>query len=231
MWRDEPPQPPASAAAPASREAAPAAKRPERMSGSAVLWVALAIFAQESVWNFYDAQVPAQLRHFVSSATVIGLIMGLDTGLGVIIQPWMGLTSDRLALRRTGRWPIVVAGACVAAVPFALIPWATSLPMLMLCIFAFGLTANSFKGVTETLVSDYVAPQQRGKAQGFIKAGVSLTIIVSALISLLVVDHQPQGRLRHPADPDDRHGGPLLPLPGPPPPHGAAPREHRHRPG
>ncbi|MFF1475768.1 MFS transporter [Streptomyces mirabilis] len=159
------------------------------MSGSAVLWVALAIFAQESVWNFYDAQVPAQLRHFVSSATVIGLIMGLDTGLGVIIQPWMGLISDRLALRRTGRWPIVVAGACVAAVPFALIPWATSLPMLMLCIFAFGLTANSFKGVTETLVSDYVAPQQRGKAQGFIKAGVSLTIIVSALISLLVVDH------------------------------------------
>ncbi|MFE2519915.1 MFS transporter [Streptomyces mirabilis] len=115
--------------------------------------------------------------------------MGLDTGLGVIIQPWMGLISDRLAPRRTGRWPIVVAGACVAAVPFALIPWATSLPMLMLCIFAFGLTANSFKGVTETLVSDYVAPQQRGKAQGFIKAGVSLTIIVSALISLLVVDH------------------------------------------
>ncbi|MFE2568531.1 MFS transporter [Streptomyces mirabilis] len=115
--------------------------------------------------------------------------MGLDTGLGVIIQPWMGLISDRLAPRRTGRWPIVVAGACVAAVPFALIPWATSLPMLMLCIFAFGLTANSFKGVTETLVSDYVAPQQHGKAQGFIKAGLSLTIIVSALISLLVVDH------------------------------------------
>lgn len=190
MLPDEPPQPSASVAAPAALvEAAPAAERPERMNRSAVLWVALAIFAQESVWNFYDAQVPAQLRQFVSSATVIGLIMGLDTGLGVIIQPWTGLISDRLARSRTGRWPIVVAGACVAAVPFALIPWATGLPMLMLCIFAFGLTANSFKGVTETLVSDYVAPQQRGRAQGFIKAGVSLTIIVSALISLLVVDH------------------------------------------
>ncbi|GAX57599.1 MFS transporter [Streptomyces olivochromogenes] len=189
MLHAKPPQPSATPAPPAAFESAPAAVRPERMSGSAVLWVALAIFAQESVWNFYDAQVPAQLRHFVSSATVIGLIMGLDTGLGVIIQPWMGLISDRLARRRLGRWPIVVAGACVAAVPFALIPWATSLPMLMLCIFAFGLTANSFKGVTETLVSDYVVPGQRGKAQGFIKAGVSLTIIVSALISLLVVDH------------------------------------------
>ncbi|MGA5448305.1 MFS transporter [Streptomyces umbrinus] len=190
MLPAEPPQPPASVTAPVALvEAAPAAERPERMNRSAVLWVALAIFAQESVWNFYDAQVPAQLRQFVSSATVIGLIMGLDTGLGVIIQPWTGLISDRLARSRTGRWPIVVAGACVAAVPFALIPWATGLPMLMLCIFAFGLTANSFKGVTETLVSDYVAPQQRGRAQGFIKAGVSLTIIVSALISLLVVDH------------------------------------------
>lgn len=166
MPPDEPPQPPASVAAPAALKAAPAEERPERMNGSAVLWVALAIFAQESVWNFYDAQVPAQLRHFVSSATVIGLIMGLDTGLGVIIQPWMGLVSDRLARGRTGRWPIVVAGACVAAVPFALIPWATSLPMLMLCVFAFGLTANSFKGVTETLVSTTSHPNSAAGPRG-----------------------------------------------------------------
>nr|WP_168504357.1 MFS transporter [Streptomyces sp. S1D4-11]QIY93107.1 MFS transporter [Streptomyces sp. S1D4-11] len=189
MLHDKPPQPPLAGSAPTTLKTPDPSAGPGRMSGSVVLWVALAIFAQESVWNFYDAQVPAQLRHFVSSATVIGLIMGLDTGLGVIIQPWMGLLSDKLARSRAGRWPIIVAGACVAAVPFALIPWATSLPMLMLCVFSFGLTANSFKGVTETLVSDYVAPQQRGKAQGFIKAGVSLTIIVSALISLLVVDH------------------------------------------
>lgn len=188
MLHDETPQPRPIGVVPTTPKAAPAPAEPQRMSGSTVLWVALAIFAQESVWNFYDAQVPAQLRNFVSSATVIGLIMGLDTGLGVIIQPWMGLMSDRLARRRSGRWPIVAAGACVAAVPFALIPWATTLPMLILCVFAFGLTANSFKGVTETLISDYVAPQQRGRAQGFIKAGVSLTIIVSALISLLVVD-------------------------------------------
>lgn len=30
------------------------------MSAGAVLWVTLAVFAQESVWNFYDAQVPEQ---------------------------------------------------------------------------------------------------------------------------------------------------------------------------
>ncbi|GGU00617.1 MFS transporter [Streptomyces coeruleorubidus] len=50
--------------------------------------------------------------------------------------------------------------------------------------------ANAFKGITETLVPDYVAPSHRGKAQGFVKAGVSLTIVVSSLISLLVVDRR-----------------------------------------
>lgn len=158
------------------------------MSRSAVLWVVTAIFAQESMWNFYDAQVPSSLRHYLSSAGLIGLIMGMDNVFGVIVQPWMGHFSDRRARSRMGRWPIIVIGAGAAAVPFALIPWSTSLAALIACIFCFALIANGFKGVTETLISDYVAPGNRSKAQGFIKAEVSLTIVVSSLISLLVVD-------------------------------------------
>ncbi|MFC5826342.1 MFS transporter [Nonomuraea insulae] len=159
-----------------------------RMSASAVLWVTLAVFAQESVWNFYDAQVPAQLRQYLTSAALVGLIMGMDNVLGVLIQPWMGHLSDRRAGGRTGRWPIIIGGACLAAVPFALIPWMGTLPALLACVFCFALIANGFKGVTETLVSDYVTAENRSKAQGFIKAGVSVTIVVSSLISLLVVD-------------------------------------------
>ncbi|EXU65206.1 MFS transporter [Streptomyces sp. PRh5] len=160
----------------------------ERMNRGAVLWVTLAVFAQEAVWNFYDAQVPEQLRHYFSSAGVIGLIMGLDHSWGIVTQPSVGFLSDKLARRRTGRWPIVLVGAALATVPFVLIPWATNLPALMVCVVGFAAVANAFKGVTETLVTDYVAPSARGKAQGFIKAGVSLTIVVSSVISLLVVD-------------------------------------------
>ncbi|GDY51720.1 hypothetical protein SVIO_023430 [Streptomyces violaceusniger] len=160
----------------------------ERMNRGAVLWVTLAVFAQEAVWNFYDAQVPEQLRQYFGSAGVIGLIMGLDHSWGIFTQPYVGFLSDKLARRRTGRWPIVLVGAVLATVPFILIPWATNLPGLMVCVVGFAAIANAFKGVTETLVSDYVAPSARSKAQGFIKAGVSLTIVVSSLISLLVVD-------------------------------------------
>ncbi|MFD8046240.1 MFS transporter [Streptomyces sp. Tu102] len=161
---------------------------PGRMSASIVLWVTLAVFAQESVWNFYDAQVPAELRQYLTSAGLVGLIMGMDNLLGVLIQPWMGFVSDRRARNGRGRWAIVLTGAALASIPFVLIPWTGDLPTLMLCIVAFAATANAFKGVTETLVSDYLSPAHRGKAQGFVKAGVSLTIVVSALISLLVVD-------------------------------------------
>ncbi|SCE05283.1 Major Facilitator Superfamily protein [Streptomyces sp. TverLS-915] len=162
--------------------------RPARMRPDTVLWVTLAVFAQESVWNFYDAQVPAQLRQYLTSAGLIGLIMGLDNVLGVLIQPWTGFLSDRRARQGRSRWGIILAGAALASVPFALIPWAGGLPALMLCVIAFAATANAFKGVTETLVSDYVSPVHRGRAQGFVKAGVGLTIVVSSLISLLVVD-------------------------------------------
>lgn len=175
---------------PESLEDTPVAKpaTSRRMSATTVLWVTLAVFAQESVWNFYDAQVPSELRQYIASAGLVGLIMGLDNVLGVLIQPWMGFLSDRRARHGKGRWAIILTGAALAAVPFALIPWTHSLPLLVLCVVGFAAMANAFKGITETLVPDYVAPSHRGKAQGFVKAGVSLTIVVSSLISLLVVD-------------------------------------------
>jgi MFS family permease len=73
-------------------------------------------------------------------------------------------------------------------VPFVLIPWTTSLPGLLICVISFALLANSFKGITETLLPDHVPAAIRSRANGFIKIAVSLTIAVSAVISLLVVD-------------------------------------------
>jgi MFS family permease len=153
-----------------------------------VFLVAVAVFAQESVWNFYDAQVPASLRDYITSAGVIGLVMGMDNVLGVIVQPLMGHVSDRLRRRRGSRVPIIMIGAPAAAVPFVLIPWAGSLPVLLLFVISFAFLANCFKAVTEALLPDYVSPARRSRAYGFLKIATSLTIISSSLVSLFVVD-------------------------------------------
>ncbi|MFJ7215982.1 MFS transporter [Amycolatopsis sp. NPDC098790] len=153
-----------------------------------VLLLSIAVFAQESVWNFYDAQVPASLRVYIASAGVIGLLMGVDNVFGVVLQPLMGHFSDRLRRRKGSRVPIILVGAPVAAVFFVLIPWAHSLPVLLVFIISFAFVSNCFKGVTEALLPDYVSAGKRSRANGFLKIATSLTIVSSSLVSLFVVD-------------------------------------------
>lgn len=159
-----------------------------RLDRRAVLLVGLAIFAQESVWNFYDSQVPASLQQYIGSAAAIGAIMGMDNILGVVIQPLMGHLSDKYQTARGGRLPFILVGAPIATVPFVLIPWATNIVSLIACVVAFALIANAFKAITEALLPDYVDAPNRSKANGFIKIATSLTIAVSAGISIFVVD-------------------------------------------
>lgn len=152
------------------------------------LLVALGVFAQESVWNFHDAQTPATLAMYTTSAALIGLIMGLDNLLGIFIQPLMGHLSDRTRTRWGRRTPYLVVGVPIAAVLFVLIPFAPTFPVLIAVIVLFALTANSFKPISEALVADQQVPQHRSKANAIARSASGLTVIVSALLSLFVVD-------------------------------------------
>jgi len=159
-----------------------------RFNKAAALLTALAIFAQEAAWNFYDAQVPVVLRHYTTSAALIGLMMGLDNFIGLFLQPWIAHKSDSTSTRWGRRLPYLLVGAPVAAIFYALIPWANSLPALIFYMFSFALVANAFKSVTETLVSDFQTPEHRGKASAVAKMATGLTAGISASISYFIVD-------------------------------------------
>ncbi|MER6692953.1 MFS transporter [Streptomyces minutiscleroticus] len=153
--------------------------------------VALAVFAQESTWNFYESQLPPLLREHLTSAAVVGLLMGMDNLLGIFIQPWIGNRSDRTRTSWGRRMPYLVAGMPVAAALFVVIPHASgSLPLLIAVMFSYALVANTFKPIAEALVPDFVAPERRSRANAAVKIASSLTVIVTALLSLLLVnDH------------------------------------------
>ncbi|MFD6447351.1 MFS transporter [Promicromonospora sp. NPDC060204] len=156
------------------------------------LLVALAVFAQESTWNFYDAQVPPLLREHITSAALVGFLMGMDNLLGVFVQPWLGNRSDGTRTSWGRRMPYLVVGMPVAALLFLVIPHAAaSLPLLVGVMFCYALVANAFKPIAESLVPDFVAPEKRSRANAAVKIASSLTVIVAALISLLVVDEHP----------------------------------------
>ncbi|QGW83718.1 MFS transporter [Variovorax paradoxus] len=159
-----------------------------RFNKKAAFFVALAMFAQESVWNFYDAQVPASLRQYIGSAAVIGLLMGMDNLLGIFVQPWMAHKSDQHKASGGNRFRFLLIGAPVAAVLFALIPWAISFEMLLVAMVGFAFVANGFKSIAESLTADYQAPNHRSKGNAVARIGVALTILASAAISYVVVD-------------------------------------------
>jgi len=152
------------------------------------LLVSLGVFAQESVWNFHDSQTPVTLGGYTTSVALIGLIMGLDNIIGIFVQPLMGFLSDRTRSRWGRRTPFIVVGVPVAALLFILIPLAPAFPILIAIIVLFSLTANSFKPITEALIADQQPPEHRSKANAFGRFASGLTIIVSALLSLFVVD-------------------------------------------
>ncbi|MEV4347688.1 MFS transporter [Actinoplanes sp. NPDC049596] len=162
-------------------------------------FIALVLFAQESAWNFYDNQVPALLRDHVSSAAVVGLLMGMDNLLGIFVQPWMGNRSDNTRTRWGRRVPYLAVGMPVAALLFVLLPWATSLAALVAVMVLYALTANTIRPLSEAMVPDFIAPERRSRTNAVVKIATSLTIIVASLISLFVVDEHPRGAFAIPS--------------------------------
>ncbi|GLY99499.1 MFS transporter [Actinoplanes sp. NBRC 103695] len=157
-----------------------------------VFFIALALFAQESTWNFYDNQVPVLLREHIGSAALVGALMGMDNLLGIFIQPWIGNRSDNTRTRWGRRIPYLAVGMPLAAVIFAFLPWTTSLAMLIGVMFCYAITANTMRPLAESLVPDFVSPERRSRANAAVKIATALTIIVASLISLLVVDDHPR---------------------------------------
>ena len=156
-------------------------------------FIALTLFAQESAWNFYDNQVPVLLREHVTSAALVGALMGMDNLLGIVIQPWIGNRSDNTRTRWGRRVPYLAVGMPLAAVLFVFLPWTTSAAMLIAVMVGYALVANTMRPLAESLVPDFIPPARRSRTNAIVKIAAALTIIVASLISLLVVDDHPRG--------------------------------------
>ncbi len=154
-------------------------------------YCALAVFAQESMWTFYDAQVPPLLREHVGSAAIVGLLMGMDNLLGIFIQPWMGNRSDNTRTRWGRRMPYIAVVMPASALLFLLIPLAWSFASLVVVMFLFALVGNSFKPVVESLMPDFIEPERRSRGNAAVKIASGLTTVTTAVISVLLVDSHP----------------------------------------
>lgn len=115
----------------------------------------LAVGALEAFMPIYIVMV---LGYSVFQA---GLIWGVQIFITILAKPLMGRISDR-----HGRRPLLFWGMFVCAVPFALVPWITDYPILLLLSTVFGLGEAIVTSSSAAMVADFCREDNIGSAMG-----------------------------------------------------------------
>lgn len=116
-------------------------------------------------WGLYNNFMPLLLRDFVSSSGLRGAIMGLDNVLAMVLIPVIGVWSDRIDGPLGKRLPFLLVSMPLAAVLFALLPFAKAAFWTLLAadiVFLVAMTA--FRAPLAALMPDHVAPAGRPHA-------------------------------------------------------------------
>ena len=150
--------------------------------------IGIAFFVVELAWNTYDSQVNISLFAYLGSVALVGLVMGLDNAVGVVVQPIMGNVSDNTRTKWGRRMPYIIIGIPCAAFFFVLISFETSLFSLLFFMFCFMFSMAFFRSQAVALMPEFVKPEHRSKANSIINMMSGISLVVAALISLLIVD-------------------------------------------
>ncbi|MGH2866344.1 MAG: MFS transporter [Solirubrobacteraceae bacterium] len=133
--------------------------------------------------------LPLIARRFTGSTTVIGLIIGIEGGLALVLPLVFGTWSDQLRTRIGGRLPFVLGAAPGLAVALALLGFAASLLATVLLVLAFFTAYFIAYEPYRAMYPDLVSPEAAGRAQSIQAlwrgAGTGLALVGGGLLFAL----------------------------------------------
>jgi len=91
----------------------------------------------------------------------VGLLFGVQGVTSFLSKPVMGRVSDRI-----GRRPLIVLGLLICAATFVLMPWLSSLPLLLLLAAGFGFGEAVVSSSTAAFVADLSELKTLGAGMG-----------------------------------------------------------------
>src|SRR5215213_3887886 len=126
-------------------------------------FLGMGFFALGPVTGLYDAFMPIFLGKMVTSATLIGLIMGLDNLLALIFFPWFGALSDRTETRVGRRLPFILIGMPLTAVGMLALPFGRDLglPLLMLASLMMNFAVTICRPALLAMMPDMTPSNKR----------------------------------------------------------------------
>lgn len=140
-------------------------------------------FGVSVIWSVYNAFVPLMLQgKFGLQAGWIGFIMVLDNIAAILIQPPLGVYSDRLRSPIGRRLPFVALGAPLAAGVFGFIPFAATLPLFILSCVTLLLAMAIWRTPIVALMPDITPSKYRSQANGVINLMGGLGAVLATVI-------------------------------------------------
>jgi maltose/moltooligosaccharide transporter len=155
----------------------------KRMNYLKTFLLGFGFFGVSVIWSVYNAFVPLILdQRFNLQAGFISFIMVLDNIAALIIQPPLGVFSDRLRSPIGRRLPFIVVGAPLAAAMFGIIPYAQVLPLFIFSCITLLLAMAFWRTPVVALMPDITASEHRSQANGVINLMGGLGTVLATLI-------------------------------------------------
>jgi len=163
----------------------------KRFSYAKIWWIGFGFLGVQLAFTTYNAFLPLMYREFIESRALIGLLMGTDNLIGLLLIPVIGAWSDRVNSPLGRRLPFVLVALPVAALTFFAIPFAAAmLWTLIIAEIVFTAAMHSYRGPVISLMPDHTPPERRSTANGIINlmGGVGTLIAFGGLSLLYDID-------------------------------------------
>lgn len=163
----------------------------EAFSYRQIWWIGFGFLGVMLAFTLYNSFVPLMYERFLSSRTQIGLLMGTDNLIGLLLIPFIGAWSDRVTGKLGRRLPFIVAAVPVAALTFLGIPFAAAaLWSLIVVEVVFTIAMQTYRGPVISLLPDHTPPERRSTGNGIINlmGGAGVLISFGGLSLLYDID-------------------------------------------
>ncbi len=158
-----------------------------------IWWIGAGFLGVMLVFSKYNAFLPILYEQYIDSRTLIGLLMGTDNLVGLLLIPVIGAWSDGLDHRLGRRLPFIIVAVPVAALTFAGIPFAaTALWSLIVVEVVFTAAMHSYRGPVISLLPDHCPPERRSTGNGIINLMGGIGALASFAGLSLVYDVDPR---------------------------------------
>ncbi len=162
-----------------------------KFSYAKIWWIGFGFLGVQLAFTTYNAFLPLMYRTFIESRALIGLLMGTDNLIGLLLIPVVGAWSDRVNSPLGRRLPFVLVALPVAALTFFAIPFASvMLWTLIITEILFTTAMHSYRGPVISLMPDHTPPEKRSASNGIINlmGGVGTLIAFGGLSLIYDID-------------------------------------------